>query len=51
MLEKAADMTAGIWLLFYDIVVAARDRYVDWFYNYNIPEKPARPGYGWAASF
>ena len=51
MLEKAADMTAGIWLLFYDIAAADRDHYVDWFHRHHIPEKLARPGYRWAAHF
>ena len=45
MLEKAADMTAGIWLLFNGIAAADRDHYVDWFHRYHTPEKLARPGY------
>ena len=44
-------MTAGIWLLFYDIAAADRDHYVDWFHRRHIPEKLARPGYRWAAHF
>jgi hypothetical protein len=44
-------MTAGIWLLFYDIAAVDRDHYVDWFHRYHIPEKLARPGYRWAAHF
>ena len=44
-------MTAGIWLLFYDITAADRDHYVDWFHRRHIPEKLARPGYRWAAHF
>jgi len=44
-------MTAGIWLLFYDIGAADRDHYVDWFHRRHIPEKLARPGYRWAAHF
>ena len=44
-------MTAGIWLLFYDIAVADRDHYVDWFHRRHISEKLARPGYCWAAHF
>ena len=44
-------MTAGIWLLFYDIASADRDHYVDWFHRRHIPEKLARPGYRWAAHF
>ena len=44
-------MTAGIWLLSYDIAAADRDQYVDWFHRCHIPEKLARPGYRWAAHF
>ena len=44
-------MTAGIWLLFYDIAAADRDQYVDWFHRYHVSEKLARPGYRWAAHF
>ena len=44
-------MTAGIWLLSYDIAAADRDQYVDWFHRYHVPEKLARPGYLWAAHF
>lgn len=44
-------MTAGIWLLFYDIAATDRDRYVGWFHDRHIPEKLARPGYCWAAHF
>ena len=44
-------MTAGIWLLSYDIAAADRDHYVDWFHRCHIPEKLARPGYRWAAHF
>ena len=44
-------MTAGIWLLSYDIAAADRDQYVDWFHRYHVPEKLARPGYRWAAHF
>ena len=44
-------MTAGIWLLFYDIAAADRDHYVDWFHRRHIPEKLVRPGYRWAAHF
>ena len=35
-------MTAGIWLLFYDIAAADRDQFVDWFHRYHVPEKLAR---------
>ena len=44
-------MTAGIWLLSYDIAAADRDQYVDWFHRYHIPKKLARAGYLWAAHF
>ena len=44
-------MSAGIWLLFYDIAAADRDHYVNWFHRCHIPEKLARPGYCWAAHF
>ena len=44
-------MTAGIWLLFYDIVAADRDHCVDWFHRLRITEKLARLGYRWAAHF
>ena len=51
MLEKAADMTASVWLLFYDIAAVDRDNYVDWFHCCHIPEKLARPGYRSAVHF
>ena len=44
-------MTAGVWLLLYDIAAVDRDNYVDWFHCCHIPEKLARPGYNWAAHF
>lgn len=44
-------MTAGVWLLVYDIAAADRDRYVDWFHDIHIPDKLARPGYCWAAHY
>ena len=44
-------MTAGIWLLLYDIAAADRERYIDWFHSVHVPEKLSRPGYGWAAHY
>ena len=50
MHEKAADMTAGIWLLFYDIAGLIVITMSIGFIAIIFP-KSARPGYRWAAHF
>ena len=44
-------MTAAIWALAYDISNDDRKSYLNWFHQFHIPEKLARPGYRWAAHF
>jgi len=44
-------MHGAIWMLSYDVAVAASSRYLDWFHNVHIPEKLARPGYTWATHY
>jgi len=44
-------MDRGIWAIWYDIADADWREYASWFHEVHIPEKLARPGYGWAAHY
>lgn len=44
-------MAAGVWAIAYAIDEADREAYLAWFHGVHIPEKLARPGYGWAGHY
>ena len=41
----------GLWAIRYSIAQQARAPYLDWFHGVHMPEKRARPGYGWASHY